>query len=152
MVASLSFRGPHLERRRDDKLPTSRKVALYKDPENRILLWNSEKGVFSSLKQNIISTFSVTLEIQFPVFVEVYAISQQAPGYILQYQTQLWFGSVHPSSDVCLTITPLSEEIFHWWVEPVFRATHFIKTGLQSMLHNHTYTITRSRDADFLDA
>lgn len=61
-------------------------------------------GFFPSRLQNIISTFSVTLEIQFPVFVEKYVISQQVPGYILQYQTKLWFGFVHPSSDACLTI------------------------------------------------
>ncbi len=91
-------------------------------------------------------------KIRFSVFVDKEVISQRFLSYICQCQTKLWIGIVHISSDVYESRhCPKS---FFSNEQDAFETTHFLKTGFQQTLCNHTctYKSEHKMDADFRDA
>lgn len=85
MVASLSFRGPHLERRRDDRLPASGRVRILKcwvisqreDPvvkQSKVVFFSSS-SFYPDGRHQIRTCFCVTLRMKFFCSVIVWMCS-----------------------------------------------------------------------------
>lgn len=129
MVASLSFRGPHLERRRDDRLPTSGRVGILK--------MLSHQSVRGSCCETVKRFFS-------PPFLFLMADIRSEHVFVSHWEFNFLFRYCLFTSQ---TIRPLSEVIFHWRAEQIFWTAHWIKLASS---WSYTSTLAQFQIAEML--